>query len=61
MVDDIKLRLVGEEKPELPRGIHMVSVGDDRIILVRRSGGRLMPIPGDEEMRIAKELGWIDD
>ena len=60
-MDDVTLSKVGEEQPKnlLPRGIHMVQVGDS-IVFVRRHIGRLFPLPQTEQERLARDLGLIN-
>jgi len=51
---DIELRRVGDpepEKNELPRGIKAMMLGD-RLIFVRRVGGRFVPLPETEQERL---------
>lgn len=53
-MNDIQLRKVGDpehEKNELPRGIKAIMLGD-RLIFVRRVGGRLVPLPETEQERL---------
>ena len=58
---DIKLPKVGEETPKspLPRGVHMVRLGE-RIVFVRRVAGRMLPIPQVEQEALAQKLGWTN-
>lgn len=63
-ISDITLSKVGEDKPKvsLPRGVHIVQLGD-RIVFVRwfRLRKIMMPLPQDEQERLAKKLGWTND
>jgi len=59
-MDDIKLRKVGEPKDNvLPRGVHMVRM-EGRVIFVKSRAGMLMPLPQDEQERLARECGLIN-
>jgi len=54
-LDDIKLRKVDEpEFNSLPRGIHLVMVGD-RPVFVRKFGAHFLPISSDEQERLRKK------
>ena len=53
-MNDIELRIVGDlepEKNELPRGIKAMKLGN-RLIFVRRVGGRFVPLPDTEQERL---------
>ena len=54
MNSDIKLRRVDDPMPErneLPRGVHAIIL-DNRVIFVRRVGGRFIPLPAEEQERL---------
>ena len=55
--DDIELRRVGDpepEKNELPRGVKAMVLGN-RIMFVRRVGGRLVPVSNSEQEQLKKK------
>ena len=56
-MNDIKLRKVGEPEPErneLPRGVRAL-IMDDQVYFVRRMGGRFIPLPEDEQVKLRKK------
>lgn len=60
-MNDVRLPKVGEDKPKnpLPRGVHVVRLGE-RIVFVRQFAGRLLPLPQGEQDAIAEKLGWTN-
>lgn len=53
-MSDIELRKVGDSEPEkntLPRGVKAMTLGN-RIIFVRRVGGRFIPLPEEEQEKL---------
>jgi hypothetical protein len=56
-MSDIRLRKVGETEPEkntLPRGVKAMMLGD-RLIFVRRVGGRFVPLSETEQEQLKKK------
>jgi len=56
-MEDIKLRMADEPEPEkntLPRGVKAMKLGD-RIMFVRRVGGRLVPVSNTEQEQLKKK------
>jgi len=56
-MSDIRLRKVGEpesEKNTLPRGVKAMMLGD-RLIFVRRVGGRFIPLSETEQEQLKKK------
>lgn len=54
---DIELRKMGDHEPEknlLPRGVKAMMLGD-KIIFIRRAGGRFVPLPEAEQEQLREK------
>ena len=53
--EDIKLRKIGEpEFNSLPRGVRAITF-NGRVVFCRRTAGRFMPVPADEQARLEEK------
>ena len=51
--DDVRLKRVEEsKKPTLPRGVKMIKLAEDRIVLMQFVMGRWTQLPPEEEKKL---------